>query len=812
MPDYILTSDGLCRAAMQDEVGRGGYFPPSSGTTETQTMLIKGACEAYKATGFVGFLEGARKYANALIKYYHFETEPPTSGLWPCQWITNAGGSFKLQGPVSSVSPVYSGNVGASITFTNGTATIANLSRIYKVGSSTAVYNWNNVFSEIVSGSEYQIEYFYDEVGAKFDKDNNYLNEVTVANAGKVKLAGAQASYSGTCKVNYSIYISTTIPFGANFECWPLWRVLEPTEWKCAGDSIHWLYDAFSLLYEVDTTQTDRWGKAKAACLRNWSTCISLDASTYASKKEVGKLYDSWPLTFYRAIVSGNLVTYPSSYLNVSRDASGYVKFVLPADTNRSNFNWNNESIFITANWSVDADGLDLNIGTSAATSGEVILRDDTDHAYHCRYDWTSGSVPTTTAHIPLSWFNASYSWGTAASPCWNEGSGMQYHMSITGYSAGVGFGGNFSAVPPPITYNLTGGDVAIRVTNSAGSQATTYLSAGINTITPTAPSGGLPIYNIDFLGNSTGTNTIVVNTPAGVKDNVSGVKIRKIEINLNTTAANTILIGDVKFTGACVREEIPYNNGALPFQLSSDNPATVGTLATAANFQGPYYMGYQNPVPYIGLNDYAKAEVMMDMMIAAQTAYYTNTGISGPYAPVYLPNTWDSVMFGGEKIFTWGGPDPNTHWGGFQYRPFAAIADFWQRCILANVTNGAVTKAATATNAFLTWLDTWLTEHPGEPCIPVSFPEGADPVRTYSDPGMIATCLKGAIFAKKAGADAVKCNRVIAKLFALLVSFNITSGDMLGSFTPDPDNGVFYGFWAGEMLEALALYKQIIG
>jgi len=34
----------------------------------------------------------------------------------------------------------------------------------------------------------------------------------------------------------------------------------------------------------------------------------------------------------------------------------------------------------------------------------------------------------------------------------------------------------------------------------------------------------------------------------------------------------------------------------------------------------------------------------------------------------------------------------------------------------------------------------------------------------------------------------------------------------MLGSFTPDPDNGIFYGFWAGEMLEALALYKQIIG
>ena len=29
----------------------------------------------------------------------------------------------------------------------------------------------------------------------------------------------------------------------------------------------------------------------------------------------------------------------------------------------------------------------------------------------------------------------------------------------------------------------------------------------------------------------------------------------------------------------------------------------------------------------------------------------------------------------------------------------------------------------------------------------------------------------------------------------------------MDGSFTPDPSGGVFYGYWGGEILDALALY-----
>jgi len=807
---YILTADGLGKNSMQYEVGRGGYFPSSSATTETQAMLIKGACEAYRATGISGYLDKARLYADALITYFCFDTEAPGSGTWPCQWIVNGGEAFELQGPVSSVSPVYSGNIGTSVTFTSGNATISGLSRVYIAGSSDAVFNWNNVFSEIVEGTEYTILYFRDKNGAKFDADNNYLNDTDIAKAGEVQLGGAQATFSGIVKLNYSVYIATTIPFGDNFECWPMWRVLEAGEWKCAGDSIHWMYDAFTALHELDVTQTARWSASKAACLRNWETVIHLDDSAYVSKKEVDKLFDSWPLTFFKATVAGELITAPTAYLESSRDASGYVKFVLPADATRTNFNWNNESVFITGVWAVAGDALRLAIGTTADTAGEVILRDTNDNAFHCRWTWAAGSVPTSLVSIPLSYFNPSYSWGTAASPCWDEGSGIQYHVSIPLTSDGVGFGGNWATVPS-ITYNLTAGTMQMRSTDSTGAQAYTAMSSGLHTVTPTVPSGGHNIVNIDFMCVSAGTNTAVINTPTGVVNNTSPLHIRKVEVNLNSTAANTILIGDIQFTGAAVRETITYNDGALPFQLSSDNPATGGTMATAANFQGPYYIGYQNPCPYIGLNDYAKAEVMMNLIVASQAAYFTSTGITGPFAPVYIPNTWDGVMFAPASTFTWVGPDPNTFWGGFQYRPFAAVADFWQRCVTLGVSNGAVTKAATVTNSFLTWLDTWLTENPGETCIPTTFNVATDPVNGYDEPAMIAVALKGALFAKRAGADTAKATRVIQALYTLMVSFNITHGDMLGSFTPDPENGIFYGYWAGEMMESLALYIQIM-
>jgi hypothetical protein len=40
-----------------------------------------------------------------------------------------------------------------------------------------------------------------------------------------------------------------------------------------------------------------------------------------------------------------------------------------------------------------------------------------------------------------------------------------------------------------------------------------------------------------------------------------------------------------------------------------------------------------------------------------------------------------------------------------------------------------------------------------------------------------------------------------------MLMSHQITTGEMAGAFSHDPNSHIFKGLWAGEIMDALALY-----
>jgi len=199
----------------------------------------------------------------------------------------------------------------------------------------------------------------------------------------------------------------------------------------------------------------------------------------------------------------------------------------------------------------------------------------------------------------------------------------------------------------------------------------------------------------------------------------------------------------------------------------------------------------------------------MLQFLIDAQAAYTKSTGITGPFAPVYH---YDDSFLGKavKNSFTWEGPDPNTFWGGFQYRPFAAVADFWQQCVTLNISNPAVTNAAKVSATFLGWLDLWLTAHPSATHVPSTFKEGVAPAADYKEPHITALALKGSLFCKKAGANPQMVTRVISRLYAMLASCQVTTGDMAGSYASDPNSHSFNGFWAGEIMDSLALYAIV--
>ena len=76
---------------------------------------------------------------------------------------------------------------------------------------------------------------------------------------------------------------------------------------------------------------------------------------------------------------------------------------------------------------------------------------------------------------------------------------------------------------------------------------------------------------------------------------------------------------------------------------------------------------------------------------------------------------------------------------------------------------------------------------------------------------------LGASCYAKLAGSKAPKIDKVIDTLMQeLLDNYQIaTAGDAMAgcwspSIRPGTDNGMFYGFWAGEILRGIALYIEV--
>lgn len=66
---------------------------------------------------------------------------------------------------------------------------------------------------------------------------------------------------------------------------------------------------------------------------------------------------------------------------------------------------------------------------------------------------------------------------------------------------------------------------------------------------------------------------------------------------------------------------------------------------------------------------------------------------------------------------------------------------------------------------------------------------------------------MKGALWCGQAGYDKTKAEKTVERLYAMLQDFQISDGDMAGSYSPQPEEHRFYGFWAGEILDALSVY-----
>jgi YD repeat-containing protein len=309
----------------------------------------------------------------------------------------------------------------------------------------------------------------------------------------------------------------------------------------------------------------------------------------------------------------------------------------------------------------------------------------------------------------------------------------------------------------------------------------------------------------------------------------------------------------------------LTYAPAAIPFtaNLTGDPQQLIG-------WRGPIYIGYQSPTMWseimktdgdgsatdpnrIALNS------LLSLMKAAQDDYQLKLGTRGPFTPAFYPNRTDGQQYGPANTFGWDGPDPNTRWDGYEYRALQETAKYWES-VRGNTT------AASITMDFLSWLNTnwnsvdtnpptdfpenlsaWSggtyytagtvvrsttrngfvyqalqtatsgTQAPGWPTtVGVEFSDGGvtwkcvgndfgTAYSTYADPHGVALILRAAMFADLAGGDQSVTRPLIQRALQWLQAHR-AGGDMTGTWSPDPANKTWYGFWSGEIATTLSL------
>ena len=280
------------------------------------------------------------------------------------------------------------------------------------------------------------------------------------------------------------------------------------------------------------------------------------------------------------------------------------------------------------------------------------------------------------------------------------------------------------------------------------------------------------------------------------------GMTVYTFGISDQANIAHTITLGRVR---QLPNKNIAYYPGALPFTANF-----LGDPATLIDWRGPAYVGYQSPWMWKKIGNEAGIANSVQMMADAQTAWRDQTGQpdSGPFAPVFYFARSDAQQYGPPDTFGWVGPDPNTKWAGYQYRPLAEVAELYA---VSNGSEPYYNLAGTIADQFLSYIDAHWPEVTVTAGPPTDYPEGSAGVTNYPEPHFVALILRAALWMDQAKrpSQTGTMNPVYASLLNKSIAFWTAwyhdDGAMAGTFSSDVASQTWFGFWHGEILRTLA-------
>lgn len=256
-------------------------------------------------------------------------------------------------------------------------------------------------------------------------------------------------------------------------------------------------------------------------------------------------------------------------------------------------------------------------------------------------------------------------------------------------------------------------------------------------------------------------------------------------------------------------KDNLAYTPGVIPFS----NTYEEGTEQIGA-WHGMPYPGYQYPFIYTLEPETYSTHLnnMVEFLYDSQLAYQRVIGELGPTAPAYIWNRWDNLKYGKPDTFSmyhWG---DSTAWSGYEPRAFQGACRAWEELKFRN--KPVPPKLITYVENWVRWLIRYVDRYK---MAPTDFPPDrpSKPLVNDFTGHMSGLWITGLCQAHFAGCRIDGMDRCIEALVREVrneyIVTDIPGQPMNGSWSPDPrtyrDNGMFFGFWAGELMRGLGMY-----
>jgi len=337
-------------------------------------------------------------------------------------------------------------------------------------------------------------------------------------------------------------------------------------------------------------------------------------------------------------------------------------------------------------------------------------------------------------------------------------------------------------------------------------------------TVFPGGPSLGDGMSQFQVLLDAADTNAefsyYAINTPPP-RFSADNVFVTKYRVTIAGDEAFTARLGDCTVVNSkngnlfCVPGVIPFSNIYV-----------VGSEQFGA-WHGLPYPGYQYPWLFIHATTGASdPDIMLDNSIHflwdSQRYVKEEMGVSGPGASAFVWDRWDNVAYGDANTWTMYHFGDGHAWDGYQPRAFYCAARAWLELVVSGRT--VPTKLIEYTENWLNWLVGFCRnlgpdDNPTYRGTPTYFPSTTKPLPINNDftGHMTGLWLAGASLAKMAGSQVKHLDWLMDFCLDELARNYVVTEDpgnpMDGSWSPWAGGGMFFGFWAPEILRGLSLY-----